>query len=80
MKLTLFFFLIVFASCNKVEYKGETVHNVVGKIYYAGQIAADGCEWIVEIESARYHPEDLSEEFLENDLDVVLSYREITSK
>jgi len=46
------------------------------KIYYSGPEAADGCGWVIIVNSTSYHPTtELATEFQVNELPVTVSYK-----
>ncbi len=48
----------------------------IAKILYTGPEAADGCGWVIEINSTSYRPTiELANEFQINELPVTVSYK-----
>lgn len=70
--------LILFTSCRRDQfYKScpDTPKDVPnGLIIYSGEVAADGCGWLVKVGTNWYHPESLSEEFKKTDLEVFVCF------
>lgn len=55
----------------------QTDHSVKAIIMDEGDPAADGCGWTVMIDSTRYKPTNLSDEFKVTDLKVKVTYEEL---
>lgn len=54
--------------------------TVDGKIVYTGSIAADGCEWMVEVDSVKHelwHPDNLDAVYQVNQQKVHLTYHKV---
>ena len=51
-----------------------------GTIRYFGDVAADGCGWLVEVDSVHYNPANLGEEFAIDGLPVILDYDSTSEK
>ena len=46
------------------------------KVYYTGPVTADGCGWVITINSTSYRPTtELAAEFQVNELPVTISYK-----
>jgi len=79
MKYAILGLLIFSVSCMKnhsciSEPDVKTSSNA--KIFYTGPEAADGCGWVIEINSTSYRPTtELATEFQVNELPVTVSYK-----
>lgn len=49
-------------------------------IVNTGDIAADGCGWLVKIDSNYYHADNLPDQYQKNNLNVNIDYNSSTSK
>ncbi|MEM7548779.1 MAG: Kazal-type serine protease inhibitor domain-containing protein [Bacteroidota bacterium] len=58
-----------FAECAGVEYVDCKVSSDA-IILNTGSIAADGCDWVIQIDGINHHPLELSNEFLTDSLEV----------
>jgi hypothetical protein len=47
-------------------------------VAFTGPVEGDGCSWTIVINNTHYHPNNLSQNFQQNQLDVVVTY-ELTS-
>jgi hypothetical protein len=45
-----------------------------------GLIAADGCGWLIKVDSNIYHPDSLPSGFQKNNLNVVIDYNLLSTK
>ena len=43
-------------------------------IHWTGPEEADGCEWVIQIDSVYYHPNQLDNSFKQNQLHVTIEY------
>jgi len=73
--------LIVVGSSCKKENGSKSVVRITASalIIYTGPIAADGCGWLVKIDSNAYYAENLPLEYQKNNLAVDVSYEKISS-
>jgi len=53
--------------------KNET--SFPGLIRFTGNVALDGCGWVIDVENETFHPNNLSTEFQIDSLKVKLSYK-----
>jgi hypothetical protein len=68
------FVFVIAASCDK-DNEPEWLTSKA-KITYTGLIAVDGCGWMITLPNNKiYKPEDLPEEFMINDLEVMITYK-----
>lgn len=70
---------IILFSCNKgntiVVKPNTTIQGTKATIIYTGDIAADGCDYLVQIDSATfYHADNLPSKFQKNNLNVTVNY------
>jgi hypothetical protein len=56
--------------------KNETTY--AGLIRYSGDVAVDGCGWVIDMETGTYHPTNLATEFQQDSLHVDFSYKDIS--
>jgi len=78
MKLSILALVIFFFSCGK-DRSCENCYSDDATVLNSGLVAADGCGWVIKIDSDQYyHPDVLSAEFMQNNLPVKISY-ELTS-
>jgi len=78
MKLSILALVIFFFSCGK-DRSCENRYSDEATVLNSGLVAADGCGWVIKIDSDQYyHPDVLSAEFMQNNLPVKISY-ELTS-
>jgi hypothetical protein len=73
MKFFLFIPLLLFFSCNEQCENGK---QASASIEYSGMVAADGCDWVVRIDSVSYHPVALDSAFKKENLNVNICYEE----
>lgn len=70
---------LLFFSCKK-DYScedcnpGEEPRRANGIIHWSGPLEGDGCDWVVEIDSVFYHPNQLDNAFKQNQLNVTIEY------
>lgn len=62
--------LTFITSCKK----SETTYSAL--VRYSGDIAVDGCGWVLDMESGTVHPTNLEVEFQQDSLLVEISYKE----
>lgn len=67
--LFLFTAIILFSSCEKGDIPSGTDWEE-GVVYFTGEVAVDGCGWLVLSEGESFHPEGLPEGFQVDGLDV----------
>ena len=72
-------FSITLISCEKIHYHEETDWEE-GVIYFTGNIAVDGCGWILLSEGESYHLGDFPEEFHVDGLDVLFKGIDLDEK
>ena len=61
-------------KCHEKDYKSATV-------IWSGPVAADGCDWLIKIDSSHYyHPDTLAADFKYNELNVKICYQEVSDK
>jgi len=65
-----FFILIVFSSCKK-----NKTHYEEGMILWTGDVAVDGCGWLIESSAQIFHPLNLTTEFQQDSLRVLVDLR-----
>jgi hypothetical protein len=70
----LFSGLFLFCSCSK----NETTY--AGLVRFSGDVAVDGCGWVIDVENGTFHPNNLSAEFQQDSLAVELSYKGTNEK
>lgn len=75
--LVLGFFSLVFCSCEKSDNDNLTddLKDIKGIINYLGDIAADGCGWVVTVDSIDFKPVELHEDFQIDGLPVIIDYK-----
>ncbi|MBX7182047.1 MAG: hypothetical protein K1X82_08045 [Bacteroidia bacterium] len=66
------FSLSVISSCKK----NETTYSAL--VRYSGDIAVDGCGWVLDLETGTCHPTNLDADFQQDSLLVEISYKEIS--
>jgi len=74
---------IIVSGCKKENNSNtKTKTPVVGTamIINTGDIAADGCGWLVKIDSNYYHADNLPDQFQKDNLNVNINYNSLTSK
>lgn len=65
-----------FAECAGVTFtEGKCPLTKEGRVLDTGPVAADGCDWVILIDSTQYHPEELPAAFQQNDLEVLVKYQ-----
>jgi hypothetical protein len=80
MKYFILFVACVLISCQKTipgesTDPGENNNDVKTKVIWTGPVETDGCGWTLLIDNTYYHPETLSEEFQQDQLNVIVSYQ-----
>lgn len=77
MKWSLLVLVIFLLSCKK-DRSCETCNSGNGfkdaVIIYTGPVATDGCDWVVNIDNKDYHPDNLGNEFKQNEMSVKICY------
>ncbi|MFM9908256.1 MAG: hypothetical protein ACKVOW_02840 [Chitinophagaceae bacterium] len=73
MKYFFIVFLCAFFSCTKTE-STKLFSSTNAVIRWTGIVAADGCDWTIQIGSISYHPEELAESFKIDNLKVSIEY------
>ena len=53
--------------------KNETTY--AGLVRFSGDVAVDGCGWVIDVENGTFHATNLSAEFQQDSLEVELSYK-----
>lgn len=83
MKYVFFTLVILIFSCKK-EQSCKSCHDKDFKnatVLWSGPVAADGCDWVIKIDSAHvYHPDMLDTVFMHSELDVRICYKETVDK
>ena len=51
-----------------------------GIVYWTGSTQVDGCDWVILIDNESYHPENLSNDFKIDSLQVKVKYRLLSKK
>ena len=66
-------------GCDWVDYFNVSDNDVFQEteatILYTGEPAVDGCDWVVVINEKSYHPQNLPDEFQEENLNVQIRYK-----
>jgi len=81
MRLTLKYVVVmiiglsIIYTCEKDDIPNNK-EFVSAVIINGGPVEVDGCGWLVKIDSVNYHAVNLPENFKENDLSVIIKYRE----
>jgi len=80
MKYAILSLLIFSVACMKnhscISDPETDVKSSKAKVYNTGPEAADGCGWVIEINSTMYRPtSELASEFQVNELPVTISYK-----
>src|SRR5882757_9145003 len=71
--------ILVGSSCKK-ENGGKSVTATANALIFdSGPVAADGCGWLVKIDSNVYHANNLPLEYQQNNLAVNVSFEKIES-
>ena len=79
MRFLLLVIALSFFSCKK-DYScedcnpGEVLRRANAMIHWSGPLESDGCDWVVEIDSVFYHPNQLDDSFKQNQLNVTIEY------
>jgi hypothetical protein len=77
MKFSLLILAVLFFSCKEQCENGKYASATVE---YSGMIAADGCDWVVRIDSVSYHPDVLDSVFKKGNLNVKICYEETADR
>lgn len=79
MRYSIILAMLFFYSCEKsstAEFgKGEKKTSSNAIIHWSGMVAADGCDWVIQIDTVWYHPDKLDDLFKQEQLPVTLEYR-----
>lgn len=78
MKYAILGLLVFSTACMKNHscISEPDVKSSNAKVYYTGPEAADGCGWVIQVNSTSYHPTtELAAEFQVNELPVTVSYK-----
>lgn len=67
-------------SCKKADQSTEK--NISATIIYTGNISADGCGWLIQINASgtSYHADNLPETYQKDKLPVTISYHLLDTK
>lgn len=82
MKYILLAMVLITTSCGKQNSKSNGKNNddsyANATIRWTGQIAVDGCDWVVTIDSSKvnYHPDVLNSSFQQDGLKVKIKFEE----
>jgi len=61
--------------------KEDGILTAEAKIYDSGSVALDGCDWFLRVDTTKeYHAVNLTNEFKENGLKVIIRYRLLNTK
>jgi hypothetical protein len=78
MRIILLLFLIVSISCSKENSCEECIPSntiINAQVRWTGPVAGDGCDWsIVTDANEHFHPDNLTDEFKQDQLQVQLTY------
>ena len=75
-------FLLALACKKNTATAVEEGFTIDGKVIYTGPIAADGCEWMVEVDSVKHelwHADNLDASYQVNQQKVHLTYHKVRS-
>ncbi len=61
--------LFIMSSCSK----NDTTY--AGMVRFSGDVAVDGCGWVIDVENGTFHPTNLTAEFQQDSLEVEVSYK-----
>ena len=79
MKYAILSLLILSVACMKNHScisEPDVKTSSTAKVYYTGPEAADGCGWVITINSTSYRPTtELAAEYQVNELPVTISYK-----
>jgi len=80
MKYIFLFATCVLFACQKpilgdVNAPGSNNNSANAKVVWTGPVETDGCGWTLQINDTFYHPETLSEDFQQDQLNVIVSYQ-----
>ncbi|MGI4751970.1 MAG: hypothetical protein ACRYFB_15155 [Janthinobacterium lividum] len=71
-------FFAVISSCKK---DANMFTNVSATVIYTGDLAADGCGYLIKIDSTTYyHPVNLDDSYKKDQLQVTINYHLLTTK
>lgn len=79
MRILFFVVALLLFSCKK-DHSCEDCYPVEGPartnaiIYWTGPVEADGCDWVIQIDSVLYHPNQLDSSFKQNQLNVIIEF------
>lgn len=59
-------------ACNKNNESNYLTNN--GLIYFTGELALDGCGWLITIDSVVYAPDELDSAYQIDSLPVIIKY------
>jgi hypothetical protein len=62
--------LLAVTSCKK--HKNPCTSS--GLVYYRGDVAIDGCDWVININGTEYHPETLDIGYQQDSLTMYMDY------
>lgn len=67
-------------SCKKTD--EVTAKDIPATIIYSGDIAADGCGFLVKIDTSgtNYHADNLPKAYQKDNLQVIINYHDLTTK
>lgn len=74
MKLKFYFTLLLFLACMCL-YTCKKEYSATATILDEGNIASDGCGWMIKVNNKIYHPDNLPEQYKVNNLNVSIKYR-----
>jgi len=77
MKFIFLILALLFFSCKE---QCENGMSASATIVYSGMLAADGCEWVVRIDSISYHPEALDSIYMKDSLRLKICYEETNDR
>jgi hypothetical protein len=60
--------------------KDKQTFEASGTLEYTGDVAYDGCDWLIKINSEYYHPENLTEENKLNHAKISVSYQLLSNR
>lgn len=68
---------MLICACGKADYPFESLHSN-GTIKDAGPVVTDGCGWLIVLkDSVYYHPDNLPDNFKQDDLHVEVNYTNV---
>ncbi|MEP6466186.1 MAG: hypothetical protein ABJB05_07755 [Parafilimonas sp.] len=75
MKHYFLFLLMLAISCNKELHNDNVNNNIQAELIYSGDVAVDGCDWMVVVDdTVYYHPDFLPQNLKENGTSVLVSF------